>query len=144
MFCSQANAWRKCNRCFMSTLLCFKAMRYQSFCLMSISRLTGMELLYCQVESMFVSHVNGSGLTKHVINRPGFLLAEPDSLTFRNLTPRPGDSYWVLYCIYNTCWYWVYPIFTKDMVVFPIQYNIIIFFGENSGILRKVIKTGEK
>ena len=61
-------------------------MRYQSFCLRSISRLTGMELLYCQVESMFVSHVNGSDLTKHVINRPGFLLTEQDSLTFRNLT----------------------------------------------------------
>ena len=42
--------------------------------------------------------------------------------------PRPGDSYWVLYCIYNTCKYWVYPILTMVIVIFPIQYNTIIFF----------------
>ena len=56
--------------------------------------------------------------------------------------PRPGDSYWVLYCIYNTCKYWVYPILTMGIVIFQIQYNI--FFLENSGILTKVRQTGEK
>ena len=34
---------------------------------------------------------------------------------------RPGDSYWVLYCVYNTCKYWVYPIFTMGIVIFTIQ-----------------------
>ena len=33
----------------------------------------------------------------------------------------PGDSYWVLYCIYNICKYWVYPIFT---LLFS-QYNTV-------------------
>ena len=58
--------------------------------------------------------------------------------------PRPGDSYWVLYCIYNTCKYWVYPILTIGIVIFPLQYKTIKFFKENSGILRKVKQTGEK
>ena len=41
--------------------------------------------------------------------------------------PRPGDLYWVLYSIYNTCKYWVYPILTIGIVIFPIQYNTMIF-----------------
>ena len=58
---------------------------------------------------------------------------------------RPGDSYWVLYCVYNTYKYWVYPILTIGIVIFPIQYNItIVFFSEKSGPLRKVKYTGEK
>ena len=46
---------------------------------------------------------------------------------------RPADSYWVLYCIYNTFKYWVYPILTMVIVFFPIQYNTIIF-------LKKIVK----
>ena len=30
--------------------------------------------------------------------------------------PRQGDAYWVLYCVYNTCKYWVYPILTIGIV----------------------------
>ena len=44
--------------------------------------------------------------------------------------PRPGDSYWVLYCIYNTCMYWVYSILTMSIVIFPILYNTTIFLNK--------------
>ena len=44
------------------------------------------------------------------------------------LGARPGDSYWVLYCIYNTCKYWVYPILVISIGFFPIQYNFFFIF----------------
>ena len=67
------------------------------------------------------------------------------------LGPRPGDSYWVLYCIYNTCIYWVYPVLTTGIVIFPIQYNTTIFlkkivdqFGRSNTLMKSKSREEEE
>ena len=76
---------------------------------------------------------------------------KPNWFGMTYLPARPGDSYWVLYCIYNICKYWVYPILTMGIVIFLIQYYTIIFFekiveflGRSNKLVKNVNKGEEK